>query len=253
MIAKIIGIALIIPSCVFAQVSTSSTNGADASNYGVNAGSAYSPVSESKANTFVFPGAINAPSLPSSSGCVLTSYTGGGIGWNAISIASSSQKLAKHCIVQDAIKTAIAMCQYKTALTIYNDYIKSEFNIDVALDTNVVNECPKKEQNNLSTDNSNKTTVISPSLGLPNPSITAQPSVNPAVTGSATIPVPIPVPLTQLEKAVNHALKLEEQRKSETPNQILGITVIVNGATTTNGSKKLHKPKSSIPYKCKNK
>lgn len=229
MIAKIIGITLLLPSIVFAQVNSTSSNEAQASNTGVNAGSAYAPITNNDSNTFVFPGAINAPSLPSSSGCVLTSYTGGGIGWNAISLATGKQTLAKHCVVQDAIKTAIALCQYKTALQIYNDYIKTEFNTDVPDNPNVINECPKKTVDPAtSTDNSNKNTVLSPSLGLPNPSITAQPSVNPTVKG--TVPVPIPVPLTQLEKAVNHALQLEEKRKSETPNQILGITVIVNGA-----------------------
>lgn len=102
---------------------TDTTTKADASNAGIsfntqNSGSNY-------ASAPVSPGI-----LPPSTGCVLSTVTSGSIGWNAVSGSSSVQTIAQHCLYYEAIKTALAMCQYKTAHKLYDQYVLETFKLE---------------------------------------------------------------------------------------------------------------------------
>jgi hypothetical protein len=142
----IFAIAIALAGNTFAQSNTTDTvTKADASNTGItfnteNNGKNYAanPVS---------PGM-----LPPSTGCVLSNVVSGSVIWNALSGSVSNQTIAKHCLYYEAIKTAIAMCQYNTAHQLYNMYIAEEFKIKVEIDMNniknvAVNVCnsPVKE------------------------------------------------------------------------------------------------------------
>lgn len=136
---------ILLSSTVFAQSNTTdTTTKADASNSGINFNTANNG-SNYAANP-VHPGV-----LPPSTGCVLSTVTSGSVGWNAISGSTSSQTIAKHCIYYEAIKNALAMCQYKTAHMLYDKYIQTEFDITLETDhTKIQNlsvvECSKQNQ-----------------------------------------------------------------------------------------------------------
>jgi hypothetical protein len=136
---------ILLSSAAFAQSNTTDTNTkADASNSGINFNTA------NNGSTYAA-NPVNPGGLPPSTGCVLSTVTSGSVGWNAISGSTSSQTIAKHCIYYEAIKNALAMCQYKTAHMLYDKYIKEELGIDASTDHSKIQnlsvvECSKQNQ-----------------------------------------------------------------------------------------------------------
>lgn len=141
----IVSTLVLLSSVAFAQSNTTDTNTkADASNSGINFNTANN--GSTYAASPVQPGL-----LPPSTGCVLSTIVSGSVGWNAISGSTSSQQIATHCLYYEAIKNALAMCQYNTAHVLYDAYIKTEFKIDIANDHSSIKnlsvvECAKQNQ-----------------------------------------------------------------------------------------------------------
>ena len=141
----IVSTLVLLSSVAFAQSNTTdTTTKADASNSGINFNTANN--GSTYAANPVTPGI-----LPPSTGCVLSTVSAGSVGWNAISGSTSSQTIAKHCLYYEAIKNALAMCQYKSAHILYDQYIKTEFGIDTKnthdkVENLSVVECSKQNQ-----------------------------------------------------------------------------------------------------------
>ena len=140
--------------------STDTQNAADASNSGL----VFNTTNSGK--NVQYPPPVSPGFLPSSTGCVLSNTTSASIGWNAVSVSTSNQIIAKHCLTYEAIRTALALCQFKTANQLYNAYIQDQFKIEIDADLTItnrpINSCNKQES---------ATTIVPTAVVQPQPII----------------------------------------------------------------------------------